>query len=494
MFFLTQKTDVREPGASDATPGGVFWDRSKICLLAGMALYWTCSSISRNDYVIFRRTSSANDVYVTLFVFLGAMIVAGLSFFLLRRPLEKLLLGRFPVVPLLSAGASLALLPMLYMDPGSSPSYWPLRVLSCCVLVAWYLVITFAWCSATVALGVRRGITTVVLTYMLGCLLSPLFTLPSPWHDGFEIAAPTLSGLLWLWSPERQPEDISYSPSSLQNFPVPAIVLCGVFYCASGSLRDYVGYENFEAAQGFQELVPTIVNAGSALVLFVALKIGFRKGTSWQSFYTALVVAVIFFFGCLFAVVLGRVPLARGGEVLISASYMCFKLLLWMFIVVVASESNVSVVTAFSLFFVTVATAFMFIVGTALPTVVHLAGIDIYQNRQTTLLVAAFALIAVTLLVMLQYISANERSVVDASHQTSRHEALETIAQAHRLTPREVDVASLVLQGHSIKMVAKLLYISDGTVQTHMKNLYRKLDLHSKQELIALVDGATRNG
>ncbi len=468
-------------------------DSRGVCLLAGMALYWTCSSISRNDYVIFRRTSSANDVYVTLFVFLGAMIVAGISFFLLRRPIEKLLLQRSPAIAALSACASLALLPMLYMEPGSSGAYWPLRTLSCCVLVAWYLIVTFAWCSAVVALGVRSGIATVALTYVLGCLLSPLVMLPSPLHELFEIAAPTLSGLLWTWSPARQDEGISYSPSSLKNFPVLAIVLCGIFYCASGSLRDYIGYENFEASPEFNELVPTIVYAGSALVLFVALRTGFRQGTSWQSFYTALVVAVIFFFACLFTVVLGAVPSARGGEILISASYMCFKLLLWIFIVVVAGESNVSVVTAFSLFFVTVATVFMFIVGTALPTIVHLVGLDIYGNRQTILLVVAFALIVATLLVMLRYISANERSVVEASHKTSRHEALEAIAQAHRLTPREVDVASLVLQGHSLKMIAKLLYISDGTVQTHMKNLYRKLGLHSKQELIALVDGASKD-
>lgn len=476
---------MSDPAQSTHTPKSTL---SRVSLIVGMALYWTCSNISRNDYVIFRRTSTSNDIYTTLFIFLGVMIVAGVTFFLLRRPLEKLLLQRSPAMALASVGASLALIPMLYLDPDSAGAYWPLRTLSCCLLTAWYLLITFAWCSAVMTLGVRRGITTVVLTYVLGCLFTPLFWLPSPWHDLFELLAPALSGILWTQSPARNSEGISYSPGSLKNFPVLAIVLCGIFYCASGSLRDYIGYENFEQSPGFQELVPTIVNAGSALVLFIALKIGFRKGTSWQSFYTALVVAVIFFFACLFAVVLGRVPSARGGEVLISAAYMCFKLLLWIFIVVVASESNVSVVTAFSLFFVTMATFFMFIVGTALPTIVHLVHIDIYRNRQTILLAVAFGLIVVTLLAMLRYISSNEQSAIDASHKTSRHETLAALAQAHHLTPREVDVATLVLQGHSMKTVAKLLYISDGTVQTHMKNLYRKLDLHSKQELIDLVD------
>ncbi len=82
--------------------------------------------------------------------------------------------------------------------------------------------------------------------------------------------------------------------------------------------------------------------------------------------------------------------------------------------------------------------------------------------------------------------------MVASSQKTASHEALQRIAQAHRLTPREVDVAALVLQGYSLKMVAQILYIAEGTVQTHMKNLYRKLGLHSKQELIALVNEGER--
>ena len=163
-------------------------------------------------------------------------------------------------------------------------------------------------------------------------------------------------------------------------------------------------------------------------------------------------------------------------------------ILLLIFIVVVAESLQASVVTAFSVFFVSVATLFMFVVGTVLPFAVSLAGLDVYANRQTTLLVVAFGLITVTLVCLLRYVLANERSVVASSQKTASHEALQRIAQAHRLTPREVDVAALVLQGYSLKMVAQILYIAEGTVQTHMKNLYRKLGLHSKQELIALVN------
>lgn len=41
-----------------------------------------------------------------------------------------------------------------------------------------------------------------------------------------------------------------------------------------------------------------------------------------------------------------------------------------------------------------------------------------------------------------------------------------------------------------MKKVADTLVISAGTVQSHVKRIYRKLDCHSRQEVIDLVDEA----
>jgi DNA-binding CsgD family transcriptional regulator len=48
-----------------------------------------------------------------------------------------------------------------------------------------------------------------------------------------------------------------------------------------------------------------------------------------------------------------------------------------------------------------------------------------------------------------------------------------------RLTPRELDVLRLLAGGCSYCQVAARLGISPHTVVTHIKNLYRKLDVHS---------------
>lgn len=51
------------------------------------------------------------------------------------------------------------------------------------------------------------------------------------------------------------------------------------------------------------------------------------------------------------------------------------------------------------------------------------------------------------------------------------------------LSKREVEIASLILQGHSSISAGKLLNISPGTVKNHRKNLYFKLNISSQAEL-----------
>lgn len=61
---------------------------------------------------------------------------------------------------------------------------------------------------------------------------------------------------------------------------------------------------------------------------------------------------------------------------------------------------------------------------------------------------------------------------------------LEDIAREAGLTPRETEVALLLLEGRSLRIVQEELFISEGTARTHTKRIYAKLGVHSKQELI----------
>ncbi|HEX9652473.1 MAG TPA: response regulator transcription factor, partial [bacterium] len=53
------------------------------------------------------------------------------------------------------------------------------------------------------------------------------------------------------------------------------------------------------------------------------------------------------------------------------------------------------------------------------------------------------------------------------------------------LSPREREVVNALVDGLSYKMVADRLGISIGTMCSHIKNIYRKLHVHSKAEVIS---------
>ncbi len=65
--------------------------------------------------------------------------------------------------------------------------------------------------------------------------------------------------------------------------------------------------------------------------------------------------------------------------------------------------------------------------------------------------------------------------------------ACEAIGREYALTRREREVMRVFAQGASAQEAALAFSVSVGTVNTHARTLYRKLDIHSKQELADLV-------
>ncbi len=63
------------------------------------------------------------------------------------------------------------------------------------------------------------------------------------------------------------------------------------------------------------------------------------------------------------------------------------------------------------------------------------------------------------------------------------------------LTPRELEILSLLAEGQSNKVIARNLGISDGTVKLHVKAILRKLSVHSRVEaaVIAVEQGLRAN-
>jgi DNA-binding NarL/FixJ family response regulator len=56
---------------------------------------------------------------------------------------------------------------------------------------------------------------------------------------------------------------------------------------------------------------------------------------------------------------------------------------------------------------------------------------------------------------------------------------------SHNLTPAETELLKLLVEGHNYKTAAAELGISVNTVSFHLRNIYEKLQVHSKTEAVA---------
>jgi len=71
------------------------------------------------------------------------------------------------------------------------------------------------------------------------------------------------------------------------------------------------------------------------------------------------------------------------------------------------------------------------------------------------------------------------RSLIDETNKPSN-----STAEFEPLTPREIEVLRLIVQGNTNRQIANELQISVRTVEGHRANLSEKLGLHSRVELV----------
>ena len=64
----------------------------------------------------------------------------------------------------------------------------------------------------------------------------------------------------------------------------------------------------------------------------------------------------------------------------------------------------------------------------------------------------------------------------------------DSLAARYGLSPRERDVLYLLARGRSIDYIAQDLSISFNTAKSHIRHIYVKADIHSRQELLDLMD------
>jgi DNA-binding NarL/FixJ family response regulator len=78
------------------------------------------------------------------------------------------------------------------------------------------------------------------------------------------------------------------------------------------------------------------------------------------------------------------------------------------------------------------------------------------------------------------------RLLARMSHQIEESPAADPVRHATALTPREREILRCVAQGYVSEEIGARLGISGQTVNAHIKNIYKKLHVHSRAQAVSL--------
>ena len=78
-----------------------------------------------------------------------------------------------------------------------------------------------------------------------------------------------------------------------------------------------------------------------------------------------------------------------------------------------------------------------------------------------------------------------------AAEQAEAPDPYAAFCAEYDLSPRESEVFRLWVTGHGLKYIQNALFVSESTVKSHLRSIYRKCDTHNRDEIIALFERET---
>lgn len=172
-----------------------------------------------------------------------------------------------------------------------------------------------------------------------------------------------------------------------------------------------------------------------------------------------------------------------------DVGYSLFELVAYLVLGELSSRRPASAMKILSGFYLVVHTAYL--VGGGLGIFSH-AGVFVGDGR----LVETGILIALVFVSVYCFDEKRVMSFLSNSEQLEREEEgargkesfAEDVFKSFGLTDREMEVALLYAKGRSAVYIAEELQISPHTVRSHMARIYEKCLVHSRQELLSLLE------
>ena len=207
---------------------------------------------------------------------------------------------------------------------------------------------------------------------------------------------------------------------------------------------------------------------------------------------------------------LALVPLANQGITsmglaIIQTALMLFECVIWIVLFDTIAQPDLNKMAVFGVG--RGITVLFMALGAPLTKLCNALPLPFSEAGNTILAVVFTAIVIVSIPIFLfneKEVAATSLLEVDDAVQERIEQAEKTmprtleqtcqiIGAQKQLTPRETDVLILLAQGKSGPAISEELFLSTSTVKSHTYNLYKKLDIHTRTELLAYIQSAHLN-
>ena len=175
------------------------------------------------------------------------------------------------------------------------------------------------------------------------------------------------------------------------------------------------------------------------------------------------------------------------------------KIMFFVIFMVIVYQEDLNPIPVFGICYIAalflpslVVNAVRFILAQFAPTVLALIG----EYAVGYALILGFCLILCLVFVCVMFVNGSiakitfSPSQADEDRGLDRSDVCDQIGNRFGLTQREKEIIFCISLGYSMRKTSEVLYISTSTVHTHTATIYRKLGVHSRQEVIDLIDAA----
>jgi DNA-binding CsgD family transcriptional regulator len=181
----------------------------------------------------------------------------------------------------------------------------------------------------------------------------------------------------------------------------------------------------------------------------------------------------------------------------VSASYAAFSILTMMIFANMGYRYNISALWLFGLER-GIRALFVFF-GRMISDNASLLTFSVIEPELLIFLITVVLLVALTMLLIserdlssrwgVRFLGStdNDADAITVSKQTLST-GISELARKYKLTQREEEVLLLLAQGASISQIERDLFIANGTAKAHVRHIYKKMDIHSRDELLKLIN------